>query len=471
MKKITFTMLMILAVVASFAQAVSVQPKVDERTELLSIVFRIAEAEEYMNDNFPSYTKEIDEYFAPFKKHQTIGFAKKVRNKQGVSYDAVMSMAISIDITDSIRIRPNLAMSGIDKRWGEKSATEFIRLLNQFYFDTKFNAFFLKHQSLYKAAEDRFSGILKKVDFDWFQKFYGVQANGNFNLILSIPNGGGNYGPKAIFSDGKEELYAIIGSCSADSSGQPSYSERVVSTIIHEYNHSFCNPLIEANYPAMQKTTEKIYKIVEKIMSAQAYREAKTMNCEILVRACVIRYSQRNKTDEDRLKYEISSEISNGFLWIDKLVAQLAIYEKNRDQYPALKDFMPEIVKLENSLSPQQMLEERKANCPKILSISIPDRSKNVDPNITEITLTFDRPMSTGNSGISYGKKGKAYFPEFIKGKKAKWNKATKKEWTFNIKLQPCKKYSISFPAQFFMDENMYTLDQTYYLDFKTRKN
>ena len=52
---------MTFTVIALFSQNRAVQAKVDERTELLSIIFRLAEAKEYMNDNIPSYAKEIDE--------------------------------------------------------------------------------------------------------------------------------------------------------------------------------------------------------------------------------------------------------------------------------------------------------------------------------------------------------------------------------------------------------------------------
>lgn len=461
---------MTLAVIVSFSQNLTVQPKVDERTELLSIIFRLAESREFMNDNVPFYTKEIDEYFAPFKEHEAVKFAKKVRNEQRVAYDAVMSIAIDVEITDSIRLRPNLSIFSIDNRWGLESATKFIKHLNQFYFDTKFKDFFSKHVTLYKVAEDKFSEILMEVDLDWFEKFYGEKPKGNFNLILSIPNGWGNYGPKAIFNDGKEELYAIIGSCEADSSGQLFYPERVTSTVIHEFNHSFCNSLIDANYPAIQTITDKMYKLVKKKLASQAYGNAKTMDYEILVRACVIRYSQRNKVDEDNLKHQVYFEQSKGFLWIDKLVDKLSIYEENRDKYPTLKDFMPEIVKLQNSLSPKQLQKDFEFKCPKIVSISIPNNSKNVDPNITEIILTFDRPMSTYNNGISYGQKGEEYFPDFPEDKEAKWNEDTKKEWTFYISLSPDRVYSLCFPSQFFIDESGYPLDKTYYLDFKTRK-
>jgi len=468
MRRILTIVILVFCVFFAYAQSQTVQPKVDERTESLSIIFRLAGAREYVNNNIPSYAKEIDDYFAPFKDYDVIKFAQKLRIEQGVSYDAVMSMAVALEISDSVRLCKNLSPLSIDDRWGMDKVNEFIPLLNKFYFDTKFKEFFSNHSALYKIAESRFSGIINDVDFVWFEKFFGKKAKGSFNLILSLPNGGGNYGLKVILNDGTEELYAIMGSCVADSSGQPSYSKKVAETVIHEYNHSFCNPLIEANFSAMEAASARIYGHVKEILSSQAYESPKTMEYENLVRACVIMYYQRNGVDEDLLKRQVAGELARGFIWIDKLVDLLSVYEKNRDKYPTLSDFMPEIIKLESSISPTKILKEIEANSPKIVSISIPDKSKEVDPGITEITLTFDRPMLFKN-GVSYGKQGETCFPEFL-DKKSKWNEETKKQWTFYIKLEPDKDYSMSFPSQFFYDINYHPLDKTYYLDFRTRK-
>jgi len=468
MKKILTAAFLTFCVIFASAQSQTVQPKVDERSELLSIIFRIAGAKEYINNNIPSYAKEIDEYFAPFKDHDAIKFVQKVRAEKSVGYDAVMSLAIALEISDSVRLCKNLSPISIDDRWGMDNVNEFVTLLNKFYFETRFKEFFSDHSALYKIAESKFDEIMKNVDFNWFEKFYGKKNSGKFHLILSIPNGGCNYGPKVIYNDGSEDLYAVMGCCVADSTGQPSYSKGIAQIVIHEYNHSFCNPLIDANYNAMEPASVKIFKPLKNKLSSQAYSAPKTMEYENLVRACVIRYYLRNGVDENMLKYQVAGEFANGFIWIDKLVNLLGVYEKNRDIYPTLNDFMPEIVKFESTLSPKKIIREIKASTPKIVSISIPDKSKEVDPAITEITLTFDRPMSFKN-GVSYGKQGKKCFPEFS-DKKSKWDEKTKKHWTFYIKLEPDKDYSMSFPSQFFYDVNYYSLDKTYYLDFKTRK-
>ncbi|MEA5006112.1 MAG: DUF4932 domain-containing protein [Rikenellaceae bacterium] len=131
MKKILTTAFLTFCVIFASAQSQNVQPKVDERTELLSIIFRIAGAEEYVNNNIPSYAKEIDEYFAPFKDHDAIKFVQKVRAEKSVGYDAVMSLAIALEISDSVRLCKNLSPISIDDRWGMDNVNEFVTLLHQ----------------------------------------------------------------------------------------------------------------------------------------------------------------------------------------------------------------------------------------------------------------------------------------------------------------------------------------------------
>jgi hypothetical protein len=133
---------------------------------------------------------------------------------------------------------------------------------------------------------------------------------------------------------------------------------------------------------------------------------------------------------------------------------------------------MPEIIKLQNSLSPEQLQKNWEDSCVRIVGFNIENKSKNVDPNIKEITVTFDRPMFTGNYGSSYGKKGEEYMPDFPEDvkEKIKWNETSKMQYTLPVIIKPGKTYSISFPAQFFRSEDYYPLVKTYYLDFKTRK-
>ena len=194
-----------------YSQNELIVPKVDERTELVSTVFRLAGADEYVNNQLAQYTAEIDSSFSELKDHEVVKMAKRIRLLHGISFDAVMSFAINLEISDQIRFNPNISDKSLEKRWKKENAEKFLVLLNQFYIESKFHEFYIKHENLYRTAENNFKEVLKEVDFEWFKHFFGKDNSGNFNLVICLINGGSNYGPKVQFKDGREELYAIIG--------------------------------------------------------------------------------------------------------------------------------------------------------------------------------------------------------------------------------------------------------------------
>ena len=456
-----------------FAQNVSVVPKVDERVELMSIVFRLAEAEEYVNNDLLYHSEEVDDYFFEYKDHPIVGYTQEIRALRGIGYDAVMSFAAHIKIDGTITFIDNVQENSLESRWTKENADTFLKHLNDFYTTSRFNDFFNSYADFYQKAETNFTKVLNMVDFSWFEKFYGVKATGEYSLIISMLNGGNNYGATVKHLNGDNHIYAMIGSWRTDSLGYPDYSDNVLSLIIHEYNHSFCNPLIDKYYKKMQKNAEKSFSEVASIMNRQAYSNAQIMLYEMLVRACVIRYQIKDHEDEKKAtasNWFSSMEKGKGFLWIDQLVDLLDKYENNRDKYPALDKFMPEVVKLSNGIKMQKLQKEYDANAPKILGTNIENKATDVDPNITGITVKFDRPMYTGGYGTSYGSGGESFYPESHPEKKPEWNMETKKEITFYFILKPDTEYSISFPGQFFYGENLQQAQGMYYLDFRTRK-
>ena len=468
MKKVWLSFILVSTTYLTFSQNNTLTPTVDERTELLGVVFRLSEADEYVNNTLTVYSKEIDECFANFKNHDVVKFAKKVRAKRGVSYDAVMSMAINIEITDSIRFLPNASIDNLDSRWGVKNAKTFIKYLNQFYRESNFHQFYRNQSRIYSIATENFNYLLKELDLQWFENFYGVKTNGSFKIIVSLTNRG-YYGPKITHNDRSENIYAIMGIWETDSLRNPIFPKSVLNVLVHELNHSFCNFLVDIHYPYIQKEVEQLYNLNSSLFNDQAYGNPKTVMYEMLVRACVIKYFQNKTIDYQEFNTFIADEKNNGFLWIDKLVDWLDIYEKNRDKYPTLASFMPEVTRKIKELSFEQVKSDYEA-CfvAKIVSSNIPNGAINVDPSTNYIVVKFNVPMSTTNNGASWGKKGKKYYPKRENGRNPFWNKETKMEWNFPINLKPNSTYSISFPAEFFVDEKGYPMKETYYLDFKT---
>lgn len=195
MRKITLIMFTLLICAAQQVKAQTdsmlIRPTVDKRVELLSIIFRLTGNPEYNRNDFKLYTDRIESHFSPYKNHELISFARSLVKTDGVSYDAVMSMAINLDNQFNLPAD----YGSLDSRWNRNQVGPFIKLLKKFVKDSRFDAFYHSNENLYQEAVSRFMPIYKSIDTQWYNDFYGQKSNDRFHIILSMSNGPGNYGP------------------------------------------------------------------------------------------------------------------------------------------------------------------------------------------------------------------------------------------------------------------------------------
>lgn len=327
-------------------------PKVDKRTELLSIVFRLAGNSEYNDNSYRSYVTDIHNHFDKYKDHPLIAFATELRNKNGVCYDAVMFMAIHLEQPPLLNPIISFSAKVPEKRWGQDNANKFVGLLKQFYIDAKCEEFFKIHEGLYVSMQEKFMPVYKALDVNWYNQYYGVQPEGNLNIIIGLGLGGGNYGPKLKYPDSKEETYAIMGTGYIDSTNNPFFTvENYLPTLIHEFNHSYVNYLTKIYEKYFESSGAKLYDLVKTGMGSMHYTNWQTMMNEALVRASVVRYMLKHNPNSKTAKNQLMSEFGKGFFWIKGLVESLGVYEKNRSKYPALQSYMPALIVFYNQVA------------------------------------------------------------------------------------------------------------------------
>ena len=442
-------------------------PKVDRRVELLSIVFRLAGSYEYNFEYYKSYVKDIHDHFDKFKEHPLIKFAKELHDKNNVCFGDPMYMAVYLEQPPSLKPIIPFTADSPNKKWGVNNANKFVSLLQQFYTDANCDDFFNKHEKVYKTAEYQFKKVYDALDLNWYKEYYGKMPDGKFNILIGLSNGPCNYGPRIIFPDNKKDIYAIMGT-KVDSLGKPEYDVKGhIPTLIHEFNHSFCNPLIDKNKNQIEKFGKIIFKQVETEMSAQAYGSWDIMMYEALVRASVIRYLMKHDTDKTIAEKEINTEFAQGFIWIRELVELLGQYEKKRTNYPTIESFMPQIISFYQSTA--KNIKILKANYNKksahVISIQqFENKSKNVDPKITEIKICFDKTLRGEGSSIFY-KNNKNHYPitDFIGYTDD--NEAI----ILKVALKPNWKYLFVLTGHEFKTVDGYSLER-YVVKFKTRK-
>lgn len=325
-----------------------IRVEVSEAVELMSILARTAGNEEYNMDMAGQYTKDTEVWFAPYKQHAAVVCFQNLRDQYGISYDAVMSMAIHLDI-DGGKVKFLGEQADLEKRWSNVDIGDFIDKLNTFYTDTRFHNFFEQHRMFYdEGLKEYEANVMTYFHQEWYARFYGTAPTDRFRIVIGFTCGGGNYGPSRQLPGQPREAYAICGYYFNPQTGKP-YGEgaNMATTLIHEFNHSFVNPLLnnETNASLIATTGQKLHKFSAYAMERQAYSDWQTVINESIVRAAVILYMLDQDFDQKQVLSELANQVCRSFNWMPELVASLRYYAAHRDQYPTLNDYYPEIAR------------------------------------------------------------------------------------------------------------------------------
>jgi hypothetical protein len=380
------------------------QIKMDPRVELMSLIFHLAGNPEYNQVHVPSYQKAVHDYFGKFKNHPVVRFARKLRRTRGVSFDAVMNMAIHV--TDPFTLQEKVPFTSrprdLDNRWQIIEAREFLVLARDFVQQTRFKLFIDKYKKLYDTTVSRLQEVVQKGHLDWFDTFFSHRPHASFTVVPGLLNNGCSYGVRVKLTDGSEELYCILGVWMRDNDGLPFFNNSVLPTVVHEFCHSYVNPLVDKHESPLKNAAQTIYPYVAQAMKEQHYMNWKIMMAESLVRACTIRYVLA-VSGQEAAKKQILQEINNKFLWIEELSLLLEEYETQRKKYPSLDSFFPRITAFFD-----QFAQEMKKT-PKIISMIPANGAADVDPNLQSIIVNFDRPMKDHSWSIVGGG---SHFPQ-----------------------------------------------------------
>jgi hypothetical protein len=463
-RTIALLLLVVNVPIFTFAQNGGLKSEINENVELLSIVFRLAGNREYNTSNYKEYTCKVDEYFSPYRDHELIKYAKTLKIEKGISYDAVACMALALnkELNPKVRFSENLP----EKRWDVKSATQFVRLLKQFYEDAKCKTFFKKNKQMYANAVSQFQTVAGKIDYNWFESFFGAKNKEQFRLVVSLGVGNHNYGPSSINEKGEKELYAVMGTWKFNEQGEPVYNEgNYLPVIIHEFCHSFVNPLLAKYNDDFRESGKQIFKAVEfEMTQAQAYGSWDIMLNEALVRAAVIQYYISKEANNKQLQAMVRNENKKGFIWIKGLVGELSNYQKQRSIYADLESYIPNLSKAYQQYATK--ITAFDARKPKVVSIDeFKNQATNVDANLKTITVNFDRALIGKGYSINYGRRGKNAFPKINNIKYVNGNKTVQ----ISVELKPNKTYEMIFTGRNFKSKEGVGL-KTYGVCFRTEK-
>lgn len=414
---------------AAVAPAQALRAQVDGRVELMSIIFRLAGSPEYNRVNSRSrYAGRVERQFGKFRDHKVVRMARELRRTRGVSYDAVMSMAVHLRDAETLaeRIPFDAPPARLDARWRAGEARQFLVAARAFAKESDFAGFMEREREFHTAAAAR---LQKKIDerdhIAWLDRYFGGKGRAQTLVLVGLLNGGGNYGVGVRFPDGREEITPVLGVYQFDEKGLPVPGNNFVWLLAHEISHSYVNPLIDKHADRLRASGEAIFPTVADSMRSQAYTNWKIMLYESLVRASVVRYLLAAEGATAAAK-QAASDTRRGFAWTADLARLLGKYEADRATYKTLDSFMPQIAKF---------FDERVPPAPLVISMTPSNGAQSVDPASRAIVIRFDRPMRPGSWSVV---RTEALFPE-LTGKLS--YDARHLVLTIPVRLQPNTSY------------------------------
>ncbi|MBB5635139.1 hypothetical protein HDE68_001024 [Pedobacter cryoconitis] len=453
-----------------FIKKSQTESTVDQRVELVSIIFRLAGNPEYNMKFAKNYIKDIHDYFDKYKNEPVINFARELSQEKGMGFSRVMFLVVNLEFKDNKFSLIKVSKNSMDGKWAMDDAVKFVNLLNDFYKISAFDIFFKNHQENYKQATDQFNNITASFDTEWYLNYYGEHSV-DYRTVLGLANGGANYGPDVFPADQKKIVYAIMGSWIFDEAGNPVFLKNdYLPTLVHEFNHSFVNHILDEddNAKLLAASSEVLLDAQRNEMKLEAYEDWKSLINESLVRACVVRYLIDHKNNQQVIKDEILLQTNKGFIWTKELVSLLGEYESSRTQYPDFKSFYPRIITFFNETA--RDISKIKAayvdRQPKVTTISpFKNGEQDVAPLTSEIVINFDRQV-TGKGSIRYGESGKEHFGVT----KVVGYLNNNRSCRLALELKPDTTYEFILSGDKFKSATGYSL-QDYLIKFKTKSN
>lgn len=316
---------------------------VDERFELLALVFRLAKREEY-SDVDTEYQKKLVSEFGSYRNHGAVKYASELP----LGYDAVFNFSVHIIKEENgFALIEDIDSLVEDGRWTRQSANDFLPLLNDFYTETDFAAFYRAHTSFYEEETQNFiDQTYSAIDLEWFRTYVDAA---NLRCVYSPSNSRHNYG--ATVND-------TIVYCAVSGEG---------SAIVHEYCHSFANPIAHKWYDENADFKKWCDDTVDPVRLPN-YPQGKTIAGEYVTRAYnALYYSDHGYAPVPHLFVEKG----NGFPYIEDVYSMITPYEK----VELTGDKVESILGVKYEMSEEQ-------------SISIGDRT------LRWRVLTFAEPLS-----------------------------------------------------------------------------
>ncbi len=351
MKKLILSLVFLAGAWTAAAQ-IEVTAAPSETVELMNVMMSYTGDSPFANPPYvqPDYKAFVDSWFAKHRDHSAIRFITT-----GIMENGLMNRLetpAEIGINSGIE-QGAFVYTGNGEGWSDETRDEFVREVNKFYRDTGFDAFWHEAREKYEPINAAFRDvIIPKANIEWLNRFVPVDGARSYDLTFSYLCGAYNFGcskngvPNPVMGipsiDGRPPIYE-----------DPMGIYMCATALLHEYLHSFCNPLTDKHYAELKDPGEVVFPRIREQATQAFYGTWRSVLNEAFIRASVIAFMHSDDFFAPYIGQCAEMDKNTGIFWTGELAALLLEYEANRDRYPTLDSFMPRIVEFYEEISKQ----------------------------------------------------------------------------------------------------------------------
>ena len=352
--KIIFYLTIVMLSANSYAQNSKLKIYVDEKMELITTVQYLSDYEVLTQADI-EYKNEIKVYFEKYKDHPIIQINKIVQNDY-FNFSAVPWYLYQFSFPDFKPISTFTKEENqiVNFETHKNTLELYKKELKDFYEKSNFHKFFVDHKIFYDSVTKSVKDYIYPYKIDkLLENQYGIKKK-QYNLVLSplMHDGGFAVGVK---TKNGEAIFAFIGPKGVSKS-YPFFNAKTIlqEYVLHEFSHSFCNPVIIKYYKELEKDSCLLKPIADQ-MAKQNYTNWEFVLYEHLVRANEVVLTERilGKIASDNVYSEYYDK--RNWIYLKGLVPLIRNeYLKNRGKYKTqydLKDKLSAYFNLENEIN------------------------------------------------------------------------------------------------------------------------
>ncbi len=322
------------------ADSTRVDVSVDARVELLTTVECLA-GDPQLGSLDLAYRREILQRFAPWRAHRVVALFAEMR-RGGFDREVPAAVVLRLAPPPGLELRAPLTEPLEARAGGRERLFAFLYALREFAAETRFAEFYDGHAALYRRLVVQAERTLRRARVVGpLEDYVGTRLHG-YHLILAplLPSGG--YGVEVERPPGLVDGYAVIGP-SGQRRGSPRFwgAPDLEALLWHEFGHTFVGTLPDSCRFGIAADS-LLFPPLRARMAAQGYSRWETCADEHLVRARGVRLVARMQGPRAGDE-ALDRQLRLGFAYLPGLLVELERYERERDLFPTLADFCPEL--------------------------------------------------------------------------------------------------------------------------------